>query len=325
MKKLGRIGHRWSRRKLVSLLVETFVVSFLIFGMLNAVHAYAALGAYEGNNEQTASSQPITGGWVVDFNYNKANYFRVTLYQKLLRVGLQMYNYDRTADELTEDFQGLKREQEFGAQAPVVFRIVRDAGTFTCEGTFGRGTGTGRWRLSPNQNFIATMHDLGYDKLTDDEIATAALYDVTVKFVKDLATAGYQHPSFGELVRARTRNLTIEYIREMKASGFPHPALSELIRARFAGVEAGYIKEMAAIGFAQQPLDTFSDLRHNEVTLQFIIDLRSEGYTSVSPESAIRLKRQDIDGAFIRRAKAQGYQNATIDQLLRLRREGVVK
>ena len=63
------------------------------------------------------------------------------------------YNYS--------DLQGLTREQ--AQNGKVNFRLVREAGTIECEGTFTNGLGSGTFTFTPDAGFIGAMKTRGFD------------------------------------------------------------------------------------------------------------------------------------------------------------------
>src|SRR5262245_15815035 len=64
------------------------------------------------------------------------------------RTARSRSTYGRDLD--LAELQGLDRAAfEGGGNAPVRFRLVRDAGTFDCEGAAWRGSGTGTCRFTP--------------------------------------------------------------------------------------------------------------------------------------------------------------------------------
>ena len=296
-----------------------------------------------------AAQRAITGEWIADFNSKNADEVQLTIIRRSARGG----NHSSSNGVRLSEFQGLTREQAFGTRTDVRFRLVREAGTFECEGSFREGKGAGHWTLIPNQSFISAMRGRGYDNLTEEDLFSAALFDINIKSIEDLKAAGYDHLSFKELVEASIFKVTGEFAREMKSAGFDNLTLKELVEARIFKVDAQYAKEVQAMGFGRQPLKKLVEMRIfkitpefikemralgfdnlslkelvdfsvHKVTAEFLNGLKAEGFTSISPEEAVELKIHRVDADFIRRVKAKGFTDVTLKQLVDMRIHGII-
>jgi len=271
--------------------------------------------------EQPVAPSAITGTWTAELNRNKPGEIQMTFDRHSAQGGFNMSSDTMPLSEL----QGLSPEVASGGRTNVNFQLVREAGTFACEGYFRDGKGAGFWTFTPSQSFVAAMRGRGYTGLTDEDLYRAAMHNLTTKLIEDLKAAGYDHLEFEELVRAAGHEVTARYIRELRTAGYDHLSMEDLIRARNHEIDSQYIKEVRAMGFDNQTLEEIIRLRNHEITPEYINDLKAEGYSDLSVEVAIRFKNHDIDRAFIQRARAQGLTNLTPDQLIRLSTHGTVK
>jgi uncharacterized protein (UPF0335 family) len=320
------------------------------FGLLALLAAALTAGENILSVGAQTSQKAITGTWNAEYNPAKPSEIQFTFQRRSERGGFSMSGNNLPLAE----FQGLTADALTSARTDVNFSIVREAGTFACEGYFSSGKGTGFWTLTPNEKFISQMRSRGYDNLSDENLLSAALHNLTIKFIEDLKSAGYDKLTFEELRRARTHDITPQYIRDLKSAGFENLTVEQIIRARNHDIDAAYVNEAKAMGFERQPLETLIRMRNHEITSEFISQMKSagfenlsieqlirlknhkitpefvgeikaEGFAEVAPETAIRLKNHEVDRDFIRRARAQGYNNATLEELIRLRNRGVVK
>ncbi len=321
-----------------------------LFGLLAFSAAIIVTADNANSVKAQVSSKTITGEWFADFNRSKSGEIHFTFQRRSEKGGFSMTSNNLSLGEL----QGLAADTASSAKTNVTFSIVREAGTFACEGLFRAGKGTGFWTLTPSEKFVSAMRGRGYDNLTEADLLSAALHNLTTKFLDDLKTAGYEQLTFEEIRRALTHNVTLQFIREMKTAGYDQLKMEELVRARNHDINGEYVKDVKAMGFERQPLEKLIRLRNHDITMEFInqmrsagfenlsiealirlknhditsafiSDIKAEGYSDVPAETAIRLKNHDIDRDFIRRAKAQGYTNATLEELIRLRNRGTVK
>jgi hypothetical protein len=297
-----------------------------------------------------ARQSTITGEWRVDFDRGQPDLVSLSILR-----GDPVKGHGSRSDGPVAlgELQGLTREQAFGTGAAVKFRIVREAGTFECEGRFGNGKGSGSWRLVPNESFTAAMQSRGYTLASDREIFESALFAVSVKAVDDLKAAGYDHIPFNKLIETRIFEVTPELIEEMRAAGYENLTLGELVEARIFKVDRKFIEEVQTLGFGRQSFKQLIEMRSQNVTPEyaremraagfeltprqlvdfkvfgvttaFIKEMREAGYSTITPREIVDLRVFQIDADFVRRAKAKGYANATLDQLVNLRVNGIVK
>jgi hypothetical protein len=310
----------------------------------------AAAGGEDSAGATFARQGSITGEWRVDFDRDKPDVVSLTI----LRGDPGRRNGTRSdAPVALGELQGLTREQAFGAGQAVKFRIVREAGTFECEGRFSGGRGSGSWRLVPSESFVVAMQSRGYSLSSDREIFESALFGVSVKSVDDLKSAGYDHIPFDKLIETRIFDINLELIEEMRAAGYTNLTVDELVEVRIFKVDRKFIEELRSLGFARQPLRQLVDMRSQNVTPEyvremraagfnlsphelvdfkvfgvttgFIDELKGEGYSSITPREIVELRVFKIDADFIRRAKARGSSRVTVDQLVDMRINGIVK
>ncbi|HEX8492195.1 MAG TPA: hypothetical protein VF658_05085 [Pyrinomonadaceae bacterium] len=328
---------------------QAFFIGAVVLSFFVAINILGVARSRNPLSAAQAAQDAITGEWVADFNRKNADEVQFTIMRRSARGG----NHSSSDGIRLSEFQGLSREQAFGARADVRFRLVREAGTFEFEGSFREGKGAGHWTLTPNQSFVSAMRSRGYDNLTEDDLFSAALFDINIKSIEDLKAAGYDRLSFKELIEASIFKVTGEFIREMKSAGYDNLTLKELVEARIFKIDSQYVREVQAMGFERQPLKTLVEMRIFKITPEFIREMRSmgfenlslkqlvefsihdvtpefvnglkaEGFTSISPKEAVELKIHGVDAAFIRRVKAKGFTDVTLRQLVNLRIHDIV-
>lgn len=347
MKNFQTIERRLSRGRRAPLAAAAFAV--LAFSALACATADGAVDATFAFPAPMAQAR-LSGEWTAEFNRNKPGEIHFTFHRRSEHGGFSM-----SGDSISlSEFQGLPADAAAAAKTNVNFNIVREAGTFACEGFFREGRGAGFWTLTPSQAFVAAMRSRGYDQLTDEDLLKAALHNLTAKYVDDLKAAGYDRLDFKQLNRALTHGVTPQYIRELQAAGYEGLTMEELVRARNHSVDAAYIREVRSMGFDRQPLEKLIRLRNHDINQEFINQMRSagfdnlsieqlirlrnhditpefvnglkaEGYAEISPETAVRLRNHNVDREFIRRVKAKGFTGLSLEQLIRLRNNDIIR
>lgn len=343
------MSNNWTKALQSQLGSRMILVGLVVFSSFVAITLLGSARSASFISPAQAAQAAITGEWLADFNRKNADEVQFTIIRRSARGG----NHTSSDGLRLSEFQGLTREQAFGARNEARFRLVREAGTFEFEGSFREGKGAGHWTLTPNQSFVSAMRGRGYDNLTEDDLFSAALFDINIKSIEDLKSAGYDRLSFKELVEASIFKVTGEFVREMKSAGYENLTLKQLVEARIFKIDAQYVKEVQAMGFERLPLKTLVEMRIFKITPEFIREMRTigfdnlslkelvsfsvhnvtpefvngvkaEGFTSISPKEAVELKIHGVDADFIRRVKAKGFTSVTLRQLVDLRIHDIV-
>jgi hypothetical protein len=226
------------------------------------------------------------------------------------------------------DLEGLTREQ--AQNGKVNFRLVREAGTIECEGTFVNGKGSGTFRFTGNRSFVDAMKSRGFDfekrssergNDLDDQLFAATTINVTTALADDLLTANFGPLDVGDLFKAAIFKVDSKFMAEMKATGFPNLGMEELVKARIFKIDANYVREVRGMGFENEDFEGLVKFRIFKVTPEFLNQLKSEGFADLSAEDVVKFRIFKIDQEFIRAARADE-PNITVEQLVE-RRIGV--
>lgn len=348
MKKVKTIAPRFSTRQ-QSRIAVMCLTGLLAFSAL-ILSASSVGRAHDHALSTTPAQTALTGQWIAQIDANQPGVVKMMFTRQSEKGG----SYMNTDNIPRAELQGFPSDAASSAKVNVNFRIVRESGTFDCEGYFGAGKGAGFWTLTPSQSFVSAMRGRGYDNLTEEDLLRAALHNLTTKFIEDLKSVGYDRLEFKQLLRASSHEITPAYIREMQAAGYQGLSMEQIIRARNHDIDSQYVKEVQAMGLDKQPLESLIRLRNHEITQAFINRMRSagfdnlsieelirlknhgitpefvnglkaEGFADISVATAVRLKNHEIDREFIRRAKARGFTNITLDQLIKLRSNDIIK
>lgn len=330
-------------------------LSLMSFAAMLAISAFVFANAHvagkAGGLRAARAQNTLTGQWTAEMKRDKPGEVQMTYHRNSQNGDFNMMTGGTVP---LGELQGLTAEAVFSTKANVSFNVVRQAGTFACEGYFREGKGAGFWTFTPNGSFVSAMRARGYDNLTDEDLLRAALHKLTTNFFDDLKSAGYDRLEFKQLLRAASHDVTAEYIREMQSAGYQGLSMEELVRARNHEIDSRYIREARAMGFDKQPLEKLIRLRNHEITQDFINRMRTagfdnlsidelirlknheitpefvnsvkaEGYPDIPLETVIRLKTHEVDRDYIRRVKARGFTDLTLEQIIKLRSRDVIK
>jgi hypothetical protein len=219
---------------------------------------------------------------------------------------------------------GLTREQVVNG-GPVRFSLMREAGTIECEGNFENRKGSGSFRFTGNQAFLAAMKSRGFDfeqssKNYDEDhpaenrLFAATALNVTTALADDLLSAGFKM-DVGDLFKAAIFKVDSKFMREMKATGYANLDFDDLVKAKIFHIDAEFVREAAQMGFDKQPFENLVKMSIFKITPQFVAGLRNEGLTDLTMEQMVKLKIFNIDAEAIRKARAEGVP-LTVDKLV---------
>jgi hypothetical protein len=255
----------------------------------------------------------LTGDWKASIESAKPDKLYLSFERRTEKGGRNQMGSTYDFDQL----QGLSREQALsGGGAAVKFSLVREAGTIDCEGSFKNGKGSGTFRFTGNQSFVAAMRSRGFEfertSTTDDgrdsenRLFAATTLNVTTALADDLLAADFGRLDVDDLFKAAIFKVDSKFMREMKASGFPNLGMEELVKARIFNIDADFVGQVTRMGFGKEPFESLVKMRIFKVTPEFINEARNEGLKELSVEDLVKMRIFKIDGEFIRQAGADG-------------------
>jgi hypothetical protein len=266
-----------------------------------------------------AAASAFTGQWYVEPS-SKTGQLQVTLrYERHWDGG--NYNNVQSFDLATEKAQGLAAEVLNSAGTHGQFKLVRDAGTFVCDGWFSGGKGSGAFDFQADPKFAAELAKRGVGTPTADQQFRLALSDTSLEFVDTLKAAKYEF-DIEDLVRTVNHGVSATYVKEINALGYKPSTLQGLIRMRDHGVTPNYVRAIQASGLKDLPEEQVIRLRDHGVTPDYIQQLSQFGIKDLPAESLIHLRDHGVTPEFIAAIRDTGY-NATPDELVRMRDHGV--
>lgn len=191
--------------------------------------------------------------------------------------------------------EGLTPAQVAAAEAPVRFKLRRDAGTFECEGAFNAGRGSGTCGFAPSAAFAAQLEQRGVGRPTAFQQFSLALHDVGTAYLDELAAQRYARPAVAELVDAGLHGAGLEFLKGMGAAGYKLGSLPELVR-----------------------------LRDHAVTPEFVGQMRELGYDGLTVSQLATLAAHGVTPEFVRQANQRAGSRQPLEQLIHLRATGAM-
>jgi hypothetical protein len=223
----------------------------------------------------------------------------------------------------TAQLRGLTPEQMRSGGTNVQFQLVRDAGTFNCEGYFKDGRGSGHFAFAANPAFVAELKRRNYEAPTEAQLFRLAMSGTGIALLDELQGQGYDRPTLDQFVRMGDHGVSVEYARALKAEGYSVQSVDLLTRMVDHGVSVEFIREMESLGYKQMPVATLIRTVDHGVTPDYVRDLAALGHRDLPLEQLTRLVDHGVNVRFIKEIEAAGYGHPPLDQLVRMQDHGV--
>jgi BlaR1 peptidase M56 len=199
------------------------------------------------------------------------------------------------------------------------FEIVRDAGTFICQGEFQSGTGAGEFVFRPNPDFVQRMAAEGLTGIRDRDLVALALLGVPGTYMSDLRAAGLGVPGVNQMIGMWVQGVTADYIRDMQQAGYT-PDANGLIGMRVQGVTPEFARDVQQM-FRSVSMNNLIGMRVQGVTTEFAREVL-QTFPSASINQLIGMRVQGVTMEFAREVQ-QIYPTASINDLIGMRVQGV--
>jgi hypothetical protein len=150
-------GFQTMARRVFSTQLSRTTLMILTGLLVFSVLALSVVSASKANRQavsivptQTPAQTALNGQWLAEFDASRPAFIKMMFTRQSEEGGSYMTSDNISRDEL----QGFPSDANSSSRINVNFRIVREAGTFNCEGYFGAGKGAGFWTLMPSQSFV---------------------------------------------------------------------------------------------------------------------------------------------------------------------------
>ena len=114
-----------------------------------------------------------TGQWLIEFRPGESKLHIEMRYERHDAKGDHTSSHGFTIDPAL--LSGLSRDQATSVGTNVRFQLKRDAGTFTFDGWFKEGNGSGHFTFTPDHGFASQLTSEGYGSPTDEQLLSLAM------------------------------------------------------------------------------------------------------------------------------------------------------
>lgn len=158
-----------------------------------------------------AASGTIQGRWFLDFDGSDGHA------QLTMKSSNSRGNWTNSHTVNLADFRGLSRPSGTG-DGPAHFALVRDAGTVSFDGQLDATGGSGKFTFAAAPGFAAAMARQGVGDLSEEQVFSAAVHDVSRQFLGELKALGRR----ARLLRQRGVESPLTRLRELVQAESAH-------------------------------------------------------------------------------------------------------
>jgi hypothetical protein len=262
-----------------------------------------------------AEAQDITGTWAIQ-DLQIANKVQLSFSGSLNGKG----SFNSSSGFDISQLRGLNLAQVTAPVGTMVrFDLVREAGTFACEGYFKGGNGAGTFVFRPDPTFLSQMRGLGFLDIDESRLLMLAIHDVGPRFASEVRANGVAVSKTDELVAMRIHGVTIDFIRSMQQLGLK-PEQEDLVKMRIHGVTPDFANNVKQM-YSSASIEDLVKMRIHGVALDFARDVR-QVYPTASIEDLVKLRIHGVTMDYIRNAQSRS-RDISLDQVVRLKIRGL--
>jgi beta-lactamase regulating signal transducer with metallopeptidase domain len=170
--------------------------------------------------------------------------------------------------------------------------------------------------------YISQMKGAGYTADIDKYIGMK-IQDVTPEYAEKMGQIGFGKLSADDLMAAKIQDVTPEYIAQLKHDGLEVKSIQDAISYRIFDVTPEFIAQMKAAGFGDLSHEQLMSLRTQDVTPEYARSIRQQ-YPGATVEDIVKTKIFNINADFIAQAKRHGFNDLTLEKLVKLRISGIL-
>lgn len=232
-------------------------------------------------------------------------------------------NFDISRSVKLSELQGLTAAQIASASGVKVhFQIVREAGTFVCDGYFKQRRGAGTFIFRADPHFAPAMQALGISGINKTRLQSMAFVDVTTAWTRRMKAAGVNVHTAKQLVEMRIFDVTPEYVSDLKTLGYTVTEPRQLTKLRIFHVTPDSIRGLQQAGY-HPDAEQLVKMSIFKITPEFIAQVKQLGYANVPIDDLIKMRIFHVTPDYIRAMRSRGLKDLTIEKLVRMRIAGI--
>lgn len=205
----------------------------------------------------------------------------------------------------------------------VTFDIVRDAGTFACEGWAGGGHGAGTYTFTQSAQYAAGLQARGIAPITARKHLAAATLDLSLAYIDEIARAGYPHLPFEKLIAFRALGVSAASIAGLRATFHDDLSEEQVVSLTALHVTPAYVADLASLGITGLNAQGAVQMKALGVNRSYVDELSKAGYPHLDPRELVQLKALGVDDTYIRHLAEHGFHDVSVRDLVRMKAMGI--
>jgi beta-lactamase regulating signal transducer with metallopeptidase domain len=171
-------------------------------------------------------------------------------------------------------------------------------------------------------DYIDRMKAAGYDVDLDKYVAMK-IQDVTPEYARAMSQLGFGKLSANDLIACKIQDVTPEFIAELKKNGLDVKDVHDAISYRIFAVTSEFVAGMKAAGFSGLTSKQLVAMRVQGVTPEYAQSIVKQ-FPGATAEDLLKTRIFNINADFIASAKRHGFADLTLAKLVNLRISGIL-
>ena len=199
------------------------------------------------------------------------------------------------------------------------FTLTRDAGTFTFNGKFEDGKGTGKYSFEADPAFESYLNNEGISSVSEESLFHACINNVGKNYVTEIKHLGFKMDSddFEALAHFATPIEEIKnYNRDLKKIGYNDFSLKDIALLEIHGVSLEYIKEMHELGFKDLTIEKMVQASIHNVTPDYFRELKAAGLEHIEFRDLIQFAIHNIEPEYVKEMQGMSSRKLTNKEII---------
>lgn len=258
---------------------------------MRRIAAFAAALLLLAVSRSGAAAEPYAGHWFLSPGSAAGEVHLRVQYERHEGSSHEIYSSSRDVELTT--LPELSRAELDGPPLPKRFTLREDAGTLVCDGTLGKGGGSGTFVFAQSPAFRRMLAERGVIAPSERQAFELTLTRFRIATLDALLGGGFERPTPADLIALRDHGVTAEYARRAAALPLQPKTLKSLATLRDHGVTADYLAGVNRLGY-RLTVDEVVRLRDHGVSLAFLERLRARGFARFGADDIVKLYEHGV-------------------------------
>jgi len=217
------------------------------------------------------------------------------------------------------------------------FTVKREAGTVTFTGKFDDDQGFGRFKFTPNKEYISFLAFKGIENMKDEEYVSFFMTDVKRQYIQFLNDNGFKNLSRNQIISMSAFNIDKDYIKYWRQIGYTDITANNLVSLKSMKIDSAYVNDIRKAGYTDLTVQQLISFKAQKITGSYISSLQKASLKKPTPESTeiltkaekptpteiIRAKSMKVDTDYMASVRDAGFQDLSSNTLVALKSQNI--